>query len=1296
MSTQPALPVLSRADRLPFHELSWERFEVFALDLMSRRSDFTVAHRYGGPGHDQQGIDILADHRDGSRWGLSNKRYKTYQVHHVLKHIEDTTYPADQYILLLSGIASPDVRKEVKNHPKWDVWDADDLSQQVRELASSAPEAARRLVDDHFGTRWRSEFLGLPSVGAFYAAPDYFRRWREEGRLFHHRHALVGRSEALRSLHEFVMAPGERVALLLGRGGIGKSRLLCAFADEFEERYARERLIRFLVDGVPLTQEALDELPLGPCIVVVDDAHRYEDLGFLLEWVQQHARSKLLLATRPQGEDVISACLTRGGYDTRQVRRLEPLRSLSPDDRRALARESLGEGNEAYAERLARATRDCPLATVMGGQLLREKSILPELLERDDEFQRVLLDRFRDELIGCVTDTVPVDLCQKLLRLYAAVAPVPTEEPQFYRRASEFLCVDEVELVRATGELEGCGLLLRRGRQLRISPDVLSDHILHEACLTTQGAPTGFAQEVFEAFLEFAPAAVLTNLAELDWRLSAVSGREPALLQDIWRFIEEDFFASPNSVRYRWISFLEPVAYFQPGRTLALLRRAVREPAADEDEDAGGLYRTTHRHVLQAIPSLLQRVAFSQRHLPVCLDLLWELARDDSRPTNPIPEHPLRIIADIAAYEPRKPVAIQRIVAGAVRRWLRCHPVEPGRPSPLQFLQPLLAKSGTFHEQDGPRLRICSFGIDSASVAEVRREAIAVLRNSLRSPDLVTILGAVSVLGGALHGPLPYLNMEFGEEQLAQWEPEQLEIISILDEFLKTGPHPLVQVHIVQELAQRVRYDRSEAVCRRAREASNSAEESYELNITRLLVPRLTDWDSLVEDDNESPTDRRNDALTRIRERVVPEFWSRNETAESALAELDARFSDVQIHERDADLRHLGFYLLASSPDRAEGIASAILANPDRPSAVCFGNCLEVMERDDPNLALRWLTVGLESGNDLIGRIVANHFRWRRVPSSPAPQEVELIGRLLNHQDEFIKCNAVGALRNLILRDARLRLDLARQVEVGSSDSLASELCAVLEPTSGLTEEAITDDDYRAVLSKLDAVNNLNHQVFEFLSRAAARLPNEVIGLILRRINRADFRSNPDYRPIPYGGLPGIFTSLEGTAAQAPLLRQVRDQALTDGSIRHMDLARLFQCLSNNFGATGLEVLREWIDSADATKVVAPARFLQEARPSFVFDNIEYVEHALEQAERLGSECYRKTGSAFYFSAVGGPKQGVAGEPYPQDIHRRDRARATLEGLVPGTPIYQLFDDVRRHAERDIENEYLEAEEDAE
>ena len=335
MSRPPLPPVIPRIATLPFGDLSWERFEQFGHDLLLLLPGMRpeTAHRYGTQGQIQHGIDLTVKRADGKQWAFSSKRYKHCQKHHVQEHIAETTYQADQYVLLIRGIASTAVRDEVRKHSKWELWDAEDLAQRIR--LELPPEVARRLVDHHFGSIWRRDFLGLPAVAAFLSPRDYFRHFLDDNRLFHHAFPLVGHRRLLVDLDAFANSEVERIFLLPGRGGIGKSRILLEWASKLDAVHP-ERAVRLLNEGISLSIDALDDFSMVPCMVIVDDAHRRTDLGPLLAWLRQRPESKLLLATRLQGLDFLLSELTQAGFDSFQIRRSHPAEKLSKAEVREL------------------------------------------------------------------------------------------------------------------------------------------------------------------------------------------------------------------------------------------------------------------------------------------------------------------------------------------------------------------------------------------------------------------------------------------------------------------------------------------------------------------------------------------------------------------------------------------------------------------------------------------------------------------------------------------------------------------------------------------------------------------------------------------------------------------------------------------------------------------------------------------------------------------------------------------------------------------------------------------------
>ena len=524
---------------------------------------------------------------------------------------------------------------------------------------------------------------------------EFFQPVLNTSALFNHRRQLVGRSDHLRQIHEFVEPPEQKVAILVGRGGIGKSKIFHALAETFDIEHPGMTLW-FTAEGLAPTQDGADHLPFVSCVIVVDDAHRRGDLPTLLALSRQRTHvTKLLLSCRPQGLSHLRSQLTQGGFDVHEVVDLPQVRELSRGEVTKLGREALGSEFAGLAERLAEATWDCPLVTVVGGQLLAQKDIAPELLERDEEFRHTVLTHFRDIIVGEVGDRIDVTLCRTLLDLIAAIQPIRLDNEQTLERQAEYLGIDRPVLIGSLGGLEEAGVLLRRGNTLRIVPDVLADHILHQASVTSQGQPTGYANRVFSKFASLCPSEVLRNISELDWRLRWSSDDAPELLGGIWQGVEQEFQEAPNSGRCTILRILEEVAVYQPERTLQLVEYAVQNPAIKpEDPEWSKVYEFSHNDVLRRLPTLLRRVSYTLDFLPRCCKLLWEMGRDDTRNLNPNPDHAMRVLADLGNYEIEKPLVVNHGVLDAIEQLLESPGSHDHVHSPLDVIDPMFAKTG--------------------------------------------------------------------------------------------------------------------------------------------------------------------------------------------------------------------------------------------------------------------------------------------------------------------------------------------------------------------------------------------------------------------------------------------------------------------------------------------------------------------------------------------------------------------------------------------------------------------------
>src|SRR5687768_15943161 len=115
---------------LPLLELEWKRFEKFCCGLVGRLQGVEHSYLEGGQGDTQQGIDIVATRTGGATWVFQCKCVKAFTPARFRAAVAAASFQADRYVLLLASQATAAVRKAARQHPKWEVWDADDIAER--------------------------------------------------------------------------------------------------------------------------------------------------------------------------------------------------------------------------------------------------------------------------------------------------------------------------------------------------------------------------------------------------------------------------------------------------------------------------------------------------------------------------------------------------------------------------------------------------------------------------------------------------------------------------------------------------------------------------------------------------------------------------------------------------------------------------------------------------------------------------------------------------------------------------------------------------------------------------------------------------------------------------------------------------------------------------------------------------------------------------------------------------------------------------------------------------------------
>ena len=392
--------------------------------------------------------------------------------------------------------------------------------------------------------------------------------------LFDFDQLLRGRRTRVAELDAFLNDPVQKIAVLPGRGGIGKTKLMRAWS----EKKDGWQILWASQHGV-WHEGSVNEIPPTNTLLIVDDAHLYDDLGKIVSVVSSRTGAgqlKLLIGARPSGVAPIDGILTRLA-NSASVVRFKKLSIISLRATIELAQEVLGPKHESQAERLAEVSKDTPLITVVGGKLIARGEITPDLLLNHEDFRSEVFNKFLEERTGELPSSgLPNSV---LLALVAALQPVDPDKDDFVAKAAVFLSLRPDQIHDGLDFLEGREVLIRVGSKLRIVPDLFADYLLELASIYPDGRPKGYADSVFALFESTHLVNLLRNFGELEWRFTR-DGKDSRLMNGIWSLILNRFEGQDAADRRHLLRTAQQVAVFQPVHVHKLIKIAMDEPAA--------------------------------------------------------------------------------------------------------------------------------------------------------------------------------------------------------------------------------------------------------------------------------------------------------------------------------------------------------------------------------------------------------------------------------------------------------------------------------------------------------------------------------------------------------------------------------------------------------------------------------------------------------------------------------------------------------------------------------------------
>jgi hypothetical protein len=604
--------------------------------------------------------------------------------------------------------------------------------------------------------------------------------------------SLFGREQEIRSLNSFLENDHQAVCVLSGRGGIGKSKLL----HDWTKTIGGWQVL-FLKDEPLWHEDSAKEIPAAATVLVVDDAHRSDSIGRvaqLFKELRRHRPIKLVLSTRPGAAATLTHPLYRD-LDPSEIALVPELEELNRAQALALAREVLGEAFSIYAEPLVQVAGNTPLVIVAGGRLIASRRVAPAELSNLEDFRSTVFNRFLDEL-QLEGPAFPISPTRPLLELIAALGPVDVDTEDFLTRAEAFLNRRSDEILSTFDALGGTGIVTRRGKPMRVLPDVVADFILEDRCVGKSKRTTQYADSVYASFSGAFFRNLMRNLSELDWRL----GRNKYgldLLSGIWQKIENDFASADEYGRHHLFEELSAAAFYQPDHILSLINMALDRPIESAIEGDAKRYAAGQPYVLEAIPRLLHATAHDPDYLEKSVNLLWEISKQERAGTSDS-GGAKSVLKRLASYDlDGWPAFNFAMLLQAVRLCQRQDAFDREF-TPIDVIDMLLKHEGEFTEYSGNTVSFGGFGLNIAAIGPLRRNALEFLQFLLSSNVDIPAIRSAHSLGSLLHQYLNRVVRESSESEIAWQSEERMRALEILFDRLQQPASTAVRTRVFQ------------------------------------------------------------------------------------------------------------------------------------------------------------------------------------------------------------------------------------------------------------------------------------------------------------------------------------------------------------------------------------------------------------------------------------------------------------------------------------------------------------------
>jgi transcriptional regulator with XRE-family HTH domain len=1234
---------------LPLSALPPETFESFCAALVHRmyQPRGGTVHRYGGTGHKQHGIDIVATGPFGIH-SFQCKRVSEFGAQKVHTAVAEQTYAADLKVLLLSSVASPSSRDAMAAHANWELWDREDITRRLHDL----PQADRLDLVDRYFSGQRLDLLGIDEPGPIQSPEEFFKPFLVSDRFFNHSWTLVGRDEEVSQILHCIQDESVVVTCLVGPPGSGKSRVLREVTKRLT--HSTPLHVRFVSPTEEVKAHHLDRLRDSrgvATLLVVDDAHDREDVGVLLRYAAvPENRTRILVSLRPYSKERLRLQAADVSLSGSLVQFVE-MRPQTREQAQSLAKSILSECDAPLAAsiEIARATYTTPLVTVLAAQLVARKSISLALLGNAEELQLYVLKSLQDVITATLVAGQDVLRLKAILRVIALLQPIIPDDPGLLNillKTEGIVESDASRLMRLLGE---AGVLFKRGLRSRLAPDLLADEILRSNYLNEDGTANERVTQVFDLAGADHLKHLFVNLGRLDWRLRGGKTDDSALLTSI-------------SPKLRWgerhnnphVEAVEAVAYYQPRFALDFAKRLIAERHGDNS----------------SVCNMLHYAAYTYDHVQEACQLLWTAGRNDVRALHQQPSHGIRILKELAEFQPNKPIEYVREVVNFALALLERPASLKWAYTPFSILEGALSAEMETRSFSRMTMTITRYQLPLEWARKVRDEVTGALLKYLREGPPRRAFLSAQTMAQALRGPM------HGNTPDDAWKRQQVELLRELRIVAnEVQVSPVVLVRLAQSISWHAFHGWPET----------SVEAQAILDLlnrdlrTRLIRALVDGWGT--------ETWKLSEALEREehvkdRQHLTADLIAAFPTPSCMFDELHTSLEEIATVARDGygSPFLLVNHLLAS----VEGLAAELLLRNNEGRAgrldQYIGAALSaVVEADDLRLVSEYV-IRSEGSTKVLAQLAEAYTRF--TPSRPyTPQEVELLKRIFESKDPTVLMVASNLARQVADRSPALAIELICTADFKVNASATHDMFMWLSGDKAIPE-ADVESKRKELLEKLVTLTELDDYWIQlFLASSIKKDPASVIQLVMARLVEAKRRNDWTYKPLSKeyrGNGLGLMEVEGGSRLLWDFLNWAVDESKDIPSTRRVGEAVSGLC--GDYDQALLDLLLDWMSAGTQAHATLVAKVLRESQPALIYEHSKSIRDILNAAELIADDALDEIRSSIGAATHSGVRGGTPGEPFPEDLRMEQHCEQMLASLSRAEPAFDLYDGLLKDA----------------